>query len=184
MDDKVYIITLIIVLLNGINTGIHGVFRVNLFTYLLHYEKLYFTLFTLVGFATAYLLFQHLQDLFMPFLGRTITPLDIYLDDKHPDKASYKVEIDSLPKNAARIIYWAAQPSNEVMLSWEEAYGNLENSGVKKVEDGKATFWIHEPGQFQIPLKGVLPKCIHYRIIYDDDIVSSSINTMRLKKMS
>ena len=67
MDDKVYIITLIIVLLNGINTGIHGVFRVNLFSYLLHYEKLYFTLFTLVGFATAYLLVQHLQDLLCHF---------------------------------------------------------------------------------------------------------------------
>ena len=83
-------------------------------------------------------------------------------------------ETDSLDTNQAE----------KLVTTVKEAYGNLENSGVKKVEDGKATFWIHEPGQFQIPLKGVLPKCIHYRIIYDDDIVSSSINTMRLKKMS
>ena len=183
MDEKVYIITLVLVLLNGINTGIHGICRINIFTSLLHFEKLYFTLYTLIGFASAYLLVQHFQELFMPFLGRTITPHNIYLDDKHPKDASYKVELDELPKNASKIIYWAAKPSNEVMLSWEEAYGKLENSGVKSVENGKATFWIHEPGQFQIPLKGVLPKCIHYRIVYDDDIISSSINTMRLKKV-
>ena len=58
MDEKIYTITMILGLLNGINTGIHGVCRINIFNSILHFEKLYFTLYTLIGFATVYFVQQ------------------------------------------------------------------------------------------------------------------------------
>ncbi len=142
---------------------IFGAANANLVTGLFGEGVLSSVIFVLIGFAGLYFLLQ--RDYYLPFLGETVMPCSV-LEDRTPSGADREVTIQVAP--GAKILYWAAEPSNEDLKNindWKDAYSKFENVGVTTADDaGSATLKVRTPQPYTVPFKGRIEPHIHYRV--------------------
>jgi hypothetical protein len=124
-----------------------------------------YTLFVyvLIGAAALYIMFD--RDTYLPFLGRTIIPCDIF-DNKTPENATTEISFN-LNRPNAKVIYWASEPSTDTnkIVDYKEAYGQFLNSGIATSDaNGNITLKVRPPQPYRVPIKGVLEPHIHFRI--------------------
>ena len=120
-------------------------------------------LYILVGIAALSIMF--FRDSYLPFLGPMVAPCSV-LQPREPPGATKSVKV-IVPANS-KVIYWAAEPSNESLKSLHsatEAYQKYDNAGVAVANaDGVAILKVREPQSYKVPFMGKLESHVHYRI--------------------
>ena len=171
-DKKKMIVMLKLVFIGGINWGLIGLTNINFIKQILikfnivSIEKI---IYIIVG-ISAYLLFK--RDVFLPFLGDTVIPTSI-LTEKTPSNPSIEKTINNIPPNT-KVLYWAAEPSNEIIDNPWEAYDKYDNSGITTSNDeGIAILKVREPSSYRVPYKNKkLEPHIHYRYVKSPGMMS------------
>lgn len=125
----------------------------------------------IVAVSAFFLAFQ--RDFYLPFLG----PCAIAVPTtSSPKDAGVNVLLEGIPPNA-KVIFWAAKPSAELIDNPWAAYGAMSNAGwTTSDKDGKATATIACPAEYTVPRMGVmrkrLPKHVHYRYLQANGLYS------------
>jgi uncharacterized membrane protein YuzA (DUF378 family) len=173
----------IIALVGAINWGLVGALNFNLVEYLCssfdnkNVERL---IYIIVGICGVLLLIN--RDTYLPFLGKAAFPLPLKEFTPVAKGEMISKTIKNLPVGA-KVIYWAANSSDNVIDNPLEAYGSYENQGVTVVNDkGEALLTVNKPSSYNVPNKGRLLPHIHYRywIKYENGLLASSIHTVRI----
>jgi uncharacterized membrane protein YuzA (DUF378 family) len=142
---------------------IFGAANANIITGLFGEGLLSSVIFTLIGFAGLYFLLQ--RDYYLPFLGETVMPCSV-LEDRTPPGADREVAIKVAP--GAKVLYWAAEPSNEDLKNindWKDAYAKFDNVGVTTADDaGNVVLKVRTPQPYTVPFKGRIEPHVHYRV--------------------
>lgn len=123
------------------------------------------------------------RNTYLPFLGRTVIPPAVFLQEKVPQGSNVSYILTLTDENAedgAYVLYWGALHTNkEVRPNPVEAYGDYSNTGIVRVKDKKATLFFNCPDKYTVG--SVVPKTlerhIHYRIIRPNDPVMSAVYT-------
>ena len=105
------------------------------------------------------------RTIFLPFLGPTVFPYTV-LKAMQPIKANNAMRL-SVDESAMYAVYWAAAETG-LSGSPKQAYKNYENAGVAVVREGVAELSLACPVAYSVPIKGELPKHVHYRLVYRD----------------
>ncbi len=176
-------IAIIFVIVGALNWGVLGITGRNVVAMLLGQTGARLV-YILVGFAALYLAFR--RDTYLPFLGKTVVPCSV-LKEQVPEHADLEVPVHGLVPNS-KVLYWASEavaprgasesltgaptgasePTSETNLGkikdWRQAYLNFDNAGVAVVDEGgHAILRIRSPQSYKVPIKGELPKHVHWR---------------------
>lgn len=117
----------------------------------------------LAGLAAFFKIMQ--RDTHLPFLGRAAIPATALKDDFVPAGANVKVEVVlQNAKDGDKVIYWGANPGNEVASSPWKAYGEYENTGIATVKNGRAVLMFMCPTRYTVPFGKTLDRHVHYRL--------------------
>ena len=182
--NKGYLISIVILLILGLNIGLTGVFNKNLLltglTKLTTNPTIIRAVYIVIGLVAVYLLFFVDYHTFLPFLDKTVLPPSVLLLSERPD-TNVNIEING--GEAEKVVYWAAH-SDEGKIEEDPwtAYDKYENIGIAAVKDGKAILKLKCPTQYKVKGvmgKKVLPKHLHYRLIYENGVLSE-IKTVKL----
>ena len=124
----------------------------------------------LVGLSAIAIMFH--RDTYLPFLGETVFPCSA-IPEQIPEGADTQVQVNVQP--GAKVIYWAAEPSNEGMKKvkdWRKAYLNFLNVGVVKADtEGVATLMVRNPQPYTVPWMGRLEPHVHFRECGDNGML-------------
>ena len=157
----------VVILIGALNWGLVGAFKVNLVDKV--FGKYNFVIYILVGLAAVFNLFQ--RDYYLPFLGRAVYPCGS-LEEKTPKDADVAVTVHHLKPNV-NVIFWAAEPSNEIVRNPWLAYSKNANAGVTRADiNGSAILRVRNPASYQVPSGRVLKQHIHYRVCSEDGMLS------------
>lgn len=120
--------------------------------------------------AAIYLASQ--RDTYLPFLGNCVLPPTMLKENATPEHANTQAIVD-IPwaVDGTKVIYWAANPSKEVILKPRIAYHGFENSGITTVKDGKAILKLECPANYQVGYGKELNKHVHYRIVKNNGML-------------
>jgi uncharacterized membrane protein YuzA (DUF378 family) len=117
----------------------------------------------LVGISSLAIMFD--RDTYLPFLGPTLAPCSV-LQNREPPGATKDVKVLVSPNS--KVLYWAAEPSNESLKSvqsWMDAYKKYENAGVATANsEGVAILKVRDPQSYKVPFMGKLESHVHYRV--------------------
>jgi len=179
--NRAYLICLVILLIVALNIGLTGVFNKNLLltglTKLTTNPAIIRAVYIVIGLIAIYLIFFVDYHTFLPFLDKTVLPPSVLLLSERPDT---NVELEINGEGAVKVVYWAAQPDKgQVIDDPYTAYGDYENVGIAKVENGRATLKLKCPTAYKVKHSKVLPKHLHYRLIYDNGVLSE-VRTVKL----
>ena len=176
---KIYlnIILLVLVCLPAVNIGIAKMLGMNfieIFSNLFGSEGNEVNVFIyLVSFASAIVLLMT-RDSYLPFLGTAAIPAP--QEDTEPMAAgpdTITKEVKNLPPNV-KVLFWAAQSSENTKNTPEDAYGDYSNQGVTTTStNGVAILTVKKPGKYIVPYKGELTRHIHYRYWTENGMASS-----------
>lgn len=126
--------------------------------------------YSIVGLSAIAIMFH--RDTYLPFLGETVFPCSA-IPEQIPEGADTQVQVKVQPN--AKVIYWAAEPSNEGMKKvkdWRKAYLNFLNVGVVKADaDGVATLMVRNPQPYTVPWMGRLEPHVHFRECGDNGML-------------
>lgn len=111
------------------------------------------------------------RDFYLPFLGPTVIPTSL-LKVGTPTDSTVSISVD-VPANATHVMYWAATPSAMPMDSPMSAYRGYNNAGIVEVAGGRATMRIACPGTYKVGWGRLLPRHLHYRMIFENGATSS-----------
>jgi uncharacterized membrane protein YuzA (DUF378 family) len=170
-----HIITISFALMGALNTGAL-IFDKNIIKSVFgNYSKY---IFILIGLSGLYLLLQ--RDSFLPFLGHNVIPTSFKKDiptQQNTTTPNVNISID-IPEedNWTHIIYWAANPkknegsSSTTPMSWQEAYGNYENTAILPISKLQKTIVVslNCPQEYNVNTifnTKLLPKHFHYRFV-------------------
>lgn len=176
-SEKFYLLASVLVAIGAINWGLIGLFGLDLVKktdeYTFKSKKFVNVVYLLVGIAGLYLAVN--RDFYLPFLGKAVLPPSVLKDTNKPvDQFCKLVKVDA--KDAVKVVYWAADPGNEVGSSPQEAYGEFMNSGVADVQNGEAVLVIHCPQTYKVKKFGIynkeLSKHVHYRLVNKNGMMS------------
>lgn len=134
-------------------------------------EKIVKKLFALLAFISGMWLLLN-RDTYLPFLGYAVLPKSVLKDELEPSDANidYVLPIDE--KDASSVIYWASKPSKEIKENPFVAYGDYSNAGIVKVQNGLAKIKFNCPSQYKVGAGYLLKQHIHYRILFDNGLLS------------
>lgn len=117
---------------------------------------------------------------YLPFLDASFVPINKYLSESKKKDIEFEVIINA--KGGDKVIYWAANKGNKddkTIKHYLKAYGEYENSGISLVgKDGNAKLYVKCPQKYYVQFKKIIPKHIHYRVIYKDKM--GSVKTINL----
>lgn len=103
------------------------------------------------------------RDFYLPFLGPTVIPIK----ERETIGKLIDVELHGLKPNT-RILYWAANESENTFNNPLEAYRGYGNSGVVKTDmNGSVTLKVNCPSDYYVSKFGInkkLSRHIHYRV--------------------
>ena len=164
LNIYIHLIAKVLLILGGINYLLVSLASMDLFS-LIKNPMLVKTIFILIGLSALYFMFN--RDYYLPFLGQTVIPLT------NPSQAVTQtntlmipVKLSGLPKNT-RLLFWAAQGSDDVMDNPVKAYSNYANTGITNTDNnGNALFSITCPAEYKVAKFGFstkLLKHVHYR---------------------
>ncbi len=117
---------------------------------------------------------------YLPFLGECAIPVFKFLKESQVNKellnspnSDVKTITINIPNDevGSKIIYWAANPSDQVINDPKQAYGDFDNSGVASIQNNKAVIYVKCPANYTA-MNNLLPKHIHYRIVSEDGMLS------------
>ena len=171
IEKKVFAVCLFLLVFSGLNWGLFAIFKTDAISSILGKASLGSRIFfIIVAFAALYIGFS--RDSYLPFLGHSVIPCAL-LVERTPEKADLKVRI--LAPKGKKVLYWAALPpqqENPLGLTWDDAYGHFENSGVAIAgDDGSALLQVQRPQSYWVPPGRKLEPHIHYRICSDDGMM-------------
>lgn len=129
----------------------------------------------ITGLSALYLAIN--RNVYLPFLGETVYPCD-NMNEIIPKNAKLTATINILPKK--KIIYWASEPSDNIVTNPWDAYGNYSNYGITTSnEQGKAIIHVRDPSSYKVPSGKILKPHIHYRYCQEPGVLSE-IKTIQL----
>jgi len=163
IQKKLYMIGALLLVIGGLNWGIVALTGGDLVSSIFGRGSVVARgIFLVVALAAAFVAFK--RDFYLPFLGETHVPCSV-MADKVPEGADSVVSVRVRP--GAKVVYWAAEPANEDMMSivdYRAAYLEYRNAGVATADaDGNATLKVRTPQGYTVPVKGQLPPHVHYR---------------------
>jgi uncharacterized membrane protein YuzA (DUF378 family) len=189
MINKLYILSLSILLFGGLNWFLIGSINVDILNkfFSIITKKNSQTLsrisYLIIGICTLYLLIFHQRQMFLSFLNETVMPSSVF-ENETPVFTNMKITVDA--PNAKKVIYWAANPvtkDHDNIDSWNQAYMGFTNAGVAEVINNKAELSFSNPVRYKVKNlfgKKLLDRHIHYRILYE----SGEISRIYTKKLS
>ena len=165
---KIHMVLVALVLIGAINWGTTA-FGYNLVEMLTKAINNYFTtntnldkiIYIIVCIAGIVLLVN--RNTWLPFLGHTVFPSQIFVPSKVNTIGSFVVKVNVKPNT--RVAYWASKPqtSEEVPLV-EEAYADYTNSGVVKSNNNGIAELVVDPGtSYIVPSGREISRHVHYR---------------------
>lgn len=162
MNKYVYLVTMYLVLIGGINWGLVGAFRWNALQGLLG-VPMSRALYVAVGLSALWLIGR--RDVYLPFLGETVMPCSA-IQARIPDHADTEVNLHGL-QPGAKILYWATEPATQGLATiptWQHAYLDFANAGVAVVDaGGHVTLRFRSPQPYTVPIYGRLNRHVHWR---------------------
>jgi hypothetical protein len=126
----------------------------------------------LVAFSAGFLLIR--RDFYLPFLGSAAFPCGSMVE-KTPEAADKHIRVN-VGQPGANVIFWAAEPANDVVANPLLAYSKNANAGVTRSDEaGIAMLSVRSPARYNVP--GVfgektLDAHIHYRVCSQDGMLS------------
>jgi uncharacterized membrane protein YuzA (DUF378 family) len=112
-----------------------------------------------VAVAALYLAMQ--RDTWLPFLGRTVMPVQLLVKGE-PAQATKIITVHVKPHQ--HVVFWAALPKGED-AAVDTAYGDYSNSGLTVAdENGKAKLHVIEGTGYVLPSGTHLKRHVHYRV--------------------
>jgi hypothetical protein len=120
------------------------------------------------------------RDTYLPFLSENFVPEPfLKLDSRIPKKIEKTINIKVDPNTT--VLYWAADPGNEIKKNWKEGYSKFENSGIVKSDiSGNVGIPIECPNRYIVHGYKILPKHVHYRTYNKNTQMLSRIQTIVL----
>jgi hypothetical protein len=119
----------------------------------------------------------------LPFLGLTVLPSPLIVNEKIPAGAnlSYTIDMNGYP-DGTLVVYWAANKTDTIVEDPFEAYKNYNNVGVSKVKNGKAEVRIFCPDQYKVKkvFTQLLERHFHYRIVFKETGFLSPVMTVKV----
>ena len=136
--------------------------NVNIFTKFTENQYVLRFIGLLIGLGGMYFAFN--RDFYLPFLGQTVIPVALAV--KRVNNL-INVQLKDLPPNA-KVLYWAANSTNDVIGDSITAYKDYTNSGMGiSSSNGDLTVQIECPSNYTVStfniFTKILPKHIHYR---------------------
>ena len=162
---NLYKFLIILVLIGSINWGLVGMFDVDVVKEIASIfgetaqENVAAFIYIFIAMAAVVLAIQ--RDTFLPFLGHTVMPQPMY--EIKPDGTLISKTINDLPPNV-KVIYWAAQSSEQIIDNPTDAYCNYSNQGITTTDNnGTAVLQVRNPTAYKVSHLGILKPHIHYR---------------------
>lgn len=185
LNATIYIILKILVILGALNWGLIALDKkfnvVELFSNLFpleYHEFIEKFIYTTIALSAVYVMIQ--RKTYLPFLDASFVPINKYLSESKKKDIEFEVIINA--KGGDKVIYWAANKGNKddkTIKHYLKAYGEYENSGISLVgKDGNAKLYVKCPQKYYVQFKKIIPKHIHYRVIYKDKM--GSVKTINL----
>ena len=165
-----------LIVLNGINTGIEGLTNYNILNSLfgLISNRLSSIVAIIIGLVSLYLASE--RDTYLTFLSETVLPCSI-LKNQTPKNTTISKKV-TVPPNT-KVIYWASEPKtnkNTELDSPQEAYDEYKNMGVTTSNsNGIAVLKVRKPRGYQVNKlfrKKILTPHIHYRFCKSKGMMS------------
>jgi len=179
-----YLTSIIILILASIHLGVIGAMEKDYLSMLLNYlapvygRNILRCVYVVVGLVGLYMALGVNYHTFLPFLDKTVLPPSVLLLSEQSD-TNVKLEVNG--DDAIKVVYWAAHSDNGVIEeNPKDAYAGFENVGISAVVNGKATLKLKCPTKYKA-MKKVLPKHVHYRLIYENGVLSE-VRTLKLTK--
>jgi uncharacterized membrane protein YuzA (DUF378 family) len=161
MSVKIKMLATVLVLVGGLNWGLTAL-NFNLvekLAQLVKYDGLSNIVYLLVGVSALYLTFD--RNVYLPFLGKTVFPSGL-LQESVPSGADTKANVHTTPDSV--VVYWASEPSNEVVGDPYSAYEGYKNAGVTMSDSqGVAMLSVRSPSAYKVGREKQLSRHIHYR---------------------
>jgi len=157
-------VVIIVVLIGALNWGLIGAININLvqqFSSLFNQNSYMVSriIYIIVGLCSLLLIFN--RDTYLPFLGEAVIPEQKLSTPEIKDEV--KVVLKNLPSDV-KVIYWAAQSSDNTFDNPIDAYGDYSNQGVViSNNNGEATLIFNKPAAYKIPSGRTLKPHVHYR---------------------
>ena len=132
----------------------------------------------IIIFSSIYLFLQ--KETYLPFLGTTFIPANLFIEPQYPDGANLNYSIDmSDYEDGTKVIYWASNNTGFVISNPYDAYKDFSNSGLTIVKNGRADIRIYCPDKYKVNKAFTieLSKHFHYRIISKDSGFISPVQT-------
>ncbi len=192
MINKLYILSISIVLFGGINSFLIGSINVDIINKIFssitknNAKTLSRISYLIIGICTLYLLIFQQRQLYLSFLNETVMPSSVF-ENEVPFFTNMKITVDA--PNGKKVIYWAANPvtkDHDNIDSWQKAYMGFTNAGTAEVINNKAELSFANPVRYKVKkffIKKLLDRHIHYRILYESGEMSK-IYTQKLKNDS
>lgn len=136
------------------------------------------TLSIIVLIAVVFLLLK--KETYLPFLGTTFIPSNLFVDQQYPDGANLNYSIDMRDyEDGTKVIYWASNSTGNIIANPYDAYKGFNNSGLSVVKNGKADIRIFCPDKYKVNklFTMTLGKHFHYRIISKNTGFISPVQT-------
>lgn len=164
------LIAKVLLIIGGINYMFIALGNIDMFN-LMKMPNVSKFIFICIGLSALYFLFN--RDYYLSFLGKTVIPVSnitpqstILNTSMMKNEEMVSIKLTKLPANT-RVIYWAAQKSEDIFETPVKAYANYANMGIGKTDDkGEIIFSINCPGEYKVPKFGFstkLARHVHYR---------------------
>ena len=178
----VHMVCVILLLVGGLNWGLVGAFNLNLVKIInnVTFNSPVFenSIYIVVGLCALYL--GSSKNFYLPFLGETLIAPSLLKEGNGRGDANIEVVVDAT--DAEIVMYWAAEPGDDGKKFAYDAYDKFSNAGVVPVVNNKATLKVTCPQRYWVDKWGIkktiLPKHVHYRLIYSNGWTSEVMTHM------
>lgn len=111
--------------------------------------------------VATYLLLQ--RNTYLPFLGSMALPPTVVRDDVAPMDANVDVTLPIDGNDGEKVVYWASNPSDEIIANPWKAYGDYQNAGVAAIANGEVKMRFACPSRYNVPYGHMLRRHVHFR---------------------
>jgi hypothetical protein len=182
--NNLQLITTILLIFGGLYLGINALLNKNyLSAALQHVAPNKFLLilkiiYVIIALAAVYQIFLTPSRTFLPFLDKTVMPPSLLLLSEQSD-SNLKLKLQA--EGAIKVMYCAAhEDQGKIINNPQDAYDDYENIGISAVKNGIAILKLKCPTAYKVKNK-VLPKHLHYRLVYANGVISD-IKTVKLEE--
>jgi uncharacterized membrane protein YuzA (DUF378 family) len=167
---KVEMITLLLIVVGGLNWGLVGLFNFNLVSFIAKHTFSWMETIVYILVGVSAILHIASRNYYLPFLGETAFPCNSMIT-KVPENANTEVKIETTPNS--NVIYWATETHKEVMDNPWVAYEEFSNAGVARSDvNGVAILRFRTPSAYKVASFKTLSPHVHYRVCKSPGMLS------------